>query len=61
MNCISCRFYDMNDQINAFGTCEPIGEDFHCTHECSLSEDKIRETETLTGLKQTDRRAYQGN
>lgn len=58
MNCISCRFYDMNDQINAFGTCEPQDEDFHCTHECNLSEDDIREIESITKRKQSDNQLY---
>lgn len=47
--CLNCRFYDMNDQNNAFGTCEPQGEDFHCTHECNLSQEDLKELESLTG------------
>lgn len=58
MNCISCRFYDMNDQFSAFGTCEPQGEDFHCTHECNLSKEDVEEIESLTKQKQTDKRCY---
>ena len=58
MNCISCGFYDMNDQFNAFGTCEPQDEDFHCTHECNLSKNQIREIESLTKRKQTDKQFY---
>jgi len=47
--CLNCRFYDMNDQNNAFGTCEPQDEDFHCTHECNLSQEDLKELECLTG------------
>ncbi|WP_303872022.1 hypothetical protein [Acetobacterium wieringae] len=47
--CLGCNFYDMNDQINAFGTCEPQDQDFHCTHECNLSEEELKELEGLTG------------
>ncbi|SEU09141.1 hypothetical protein SAMN05443270_3065 [Lacrimispora sphenoides] len=47
--CLNCRFYDKNDQINAFGTCEPQDEDFHCTYECNLSQEEIKELEGLTG------------
>lgn len=57
MNCLGCRFYDMNDLINAFGTCEPQDKDYHCTNECNLSKEKIKELESLTGKKQTDERA----
>lgn len=55
MNCISCFFYDMNDQINAFGTCEPQDKDFHCTHDCNLSAKEINELESLTGHKRQNR------
>lgn len=47
--CLNCRFYDKNDQTNAFGTCEPQDEDFHCTHECNLSDEELKELEGLTG------------
>jgi hypothetical protein len=58
MNCISCRFYDMNDSFNAFGTCEPQDEDFHCAHECNLSKEQVEEVESLTNHKQIDKRSY---
>lgn len=51
MKCYDCSFYDMNDLNNAFGTCEPQDEDFHCTHECNLSLDEIQEIEGITGHK----------
>ncbi|MGL6216420.1 MAG: hypothetical protein ACRC36_00180 [Lacrimispora sphenoides] len=47
--CLNCRFYDMNDQNNAFGTCEPQDTDFHCTNECNLSKEELKELEGLTG------------
>lgn len=47
--CLGCNFYDMNDQINAYGTCEPQDQDFHCTHECNLSKEELKELESLTG------------
>jgi len=56
MNCLHCRFFDLNDSNNAFGTCEPQDEDYHCTHECNLSDEEVREIESLTGLKRTDER-----
>ena len=49
MYCLNCSFYDKNDSINAFGTCEPQDQDFHCTHECNLSHEEIKELESLTG------------
>lgn len=45
----------MNDQINAFGTCEPQDKDFHCTHDCNLSAKEINELESLTGHKRQNR------
>lgn len=56
MNCINCRFYDKNDVVHSYGTCEPQDTDFHCTHECNLSNDEIAGLEKLTGKKQTDKR-----
>ena len=56
MNCLHCRFFDLNYSNNAFGTCEPQDEDYHCTHECNLSDEEVREIESLTGLKRTDER-----
>jgi hypothetical protein len=49
MNCLGCSFYDKNDPNNAYGTCEPQDEDFHCTHECNLSQEELKELEGLTG------------
>lgn len=49
MYCLNCSFYDKNDLINAFGTCEPQDIDFHCTHECNLSKEDLKELEGLTG------------
>lgn len=51
MNCLYCRFYNKNDSIHAWGTCEPQDRDFHCTHECNLSEAQIAELEHLTEHK----------
>lgn len=51
MNCLYCHFYDKNDRINAWGTCEPQNEDFHCTHECNLNKEQVQEIESLTGHK----------
>ncbi len=51
MICLCCSFYDKNDAINAWGTCEPQDEDFHATHECNLNTEDIRELESLTGHK----------
>ena len=51
MHCLNCSFYNKNDSINAFGTCEPQAEDFHCAHECNLSIDEVREIEGLVGHK----------
>jgi len=48
MKCSNCRFYDMNDTTNAFGTCEPQDTDYHCAHECNLSKNEIKELESLT-------------
>lgn len=58
MNCLNCKFYDKNDMINAFGTCEPQDENFHCTHECNLTNEEIKELEKLAGKKQTEQRYY---
>ncbi len=58
MNCYSCYFYDMNDQYNSSGTCEPQDEGFHCSHECNLSKEEVVEVESLTKHKQTDKRSY---
>lgn len=49
MVCLNCNFYDKNDFQNAFGTCEPQNEDFHCTHKCNLSDEELYELEKLTG------------
>ena len=51
MNCLYCNFYDKNDPVHAWGTCEPQDEDFHCTHDCNLTEKEVRELENLTGCK----------
>ena len=51
MNCLCCSFYDKNDPINAWGTCEPQDEDFHATHECNFNSEEISELESLTGHK----------
>lgn len=51
MNCLYCNFFDANDSIHAWGTCEPQDRDFHCTHECNLNADEVRELEHLTGHK----------
>lgn len=49
MKCLYCHFYDKNDIINAFGTCDPQDTDFHCTHECNLSDKESSELLSLTG------------
>lgn len=49
MNCLHCLFYDKNDSIRAWGTCEPQDRDFPCDHECNLNADEIKELENLTG------------
>lgn len=55
MHCMNCCFYDKNDMINAFGTCEPQDKDFHCTHECNLTPKEIEALERLTGhSRETD-------
>lgn len=51
MKCLYCSFYDGNDSIHAWGTCEPQDRDFPCTHECNLNTDEVRELEGLTGHK----------
>ncbi len=51
MNCINCHFYDKNDIVYTYGTCEPQDKDFHCTHECNLNSEQIAELEQLTGHK----------
>lgn len=51
MVCLCCNFYNKNDMANAFGTCEPQDNDYHCTHECNLTDDEIHELERLTGHK----------
>lgn len=58
MNCMNCRFYDKNDVENAYGTCEPQDTDFHCTHDCNLSQEEVKEIEGLTEKKRTDKRNY---
>ena len=58
MNCINCRFYDKNDMVHSYGTCEPQDKDFHATHECNLSEEELREIEKLTGKNRNDERLY---
>lgn len=54
MNCLYCHFFNSNDPIHAWGTCEPQDKDFHCTHECNMSKEEIREVESLTGHKRKD-------
>jgi len=49
MNCLYCNFYDKNDQAHAWGTCEPQDKDFHAAHECNLTDEEIKEIESLTG------------
>lgn len=49
MVCLNCNFYDKNDTKNACGTCEPQDTDFHCTHECNLSDKEVAELERLAG------------
>ena len=39
-HCLNCSLYDKNDPIHAYGTCEPQDKDFHCTHECNLSDNE---------------------
>jgi len=56
MHCLGCGYYDKNDTQNAFGTCEPQDADYHCSHECNLSETELKELELLIGKKQTDMR-----
>ena len=52
MNCLNCRFYDFNDYLNGYGTCEPQSNDFAADHECNLSEDEVKDLESLTGHSQ---------
>lgn len=40
MKCLACPLYDKNDPVHAYGTCEPQDEDFHCTHDCNLSDEE---------------------
>lgn len=47
MKCFGCNHYDMNDSVHAFGTCEILNEDFHCTHECTCSKSEIQLVESL--------------
>jgi len=49
MNCLNCSYYDKNDAVHAWGTCEPQDEDFPATHECNMTDGEIRELESLTG------------
>ena len=51
MKCLNCHYYDKNDVIHAYGTCEPQDKDFHCTHECNLTDAKVKELESLTRHK----------
>jgi len=46
-NCYNCNHYDKNDHINAFGTCEILDADFHCTHLCSCPNSEIELIESL--------------
>ena len=47
MNCYSCRFFDKNDPVHAYGTCEIQDKDFRCDHECNVPESDIRALEML--------------
>lgn len=49
MKCLYCSFYDRNDSIHAWGTCEPQDRDFPCTHECNLNADEVKALEGLAG------------
>ena len=51
MICLGCRFYDFNHYLCGYGTCEPQDEDFPADHECNLSDEEVRDLESLTGQK----------
>ena len=47
MKCLDCKFYDKNDYVHGYGTCEPQDEDFKCDHDCNLSEKEYKEIENM--------------
>lgn len=47
MNCYSCDFYDKNDYLHGYGTCEIQDEDFKCDHECNLTDYELDNAKTL--------------
>lgn len=51
-SCISCAFFDFNDYLRGYGTCEPQDEDFQADHECNLSKSEIFELESLLNKRQ---------
>lgn len=51
MNCLYCYFFDGNDAVHAWGTCEPQDKDFPCTHACNLSDKEVQELESFTGKR----------
>lgn len=53
-NCLYCRFFDKNDMVHAWGTCEPQDRDYSCTHICNLTEKEIKNLESLTGHTRAD-------
>lgn len=40
INCYSCRFFDKNDPVHCYGTCELQDEDFHISHECNIEDER---------------------
>lgn len=41
MNCYNCKYFDKNDPIHCYGTCELQDVDYKIDHDCNIENDRI--------------------
>lgn len=55
MICYNCTFFDCNDVIHCYGTCEPQNQDFRIDHKCNLTQEQRKNIEDFLEVAKAER------